>query len=211
MIRLGDRLREEREKKNLTILQVAKATKIRPHFIEALEKGEYKKLPSSAYAQGFVKNYIEFLELPAKELLPLFRREFNEKEYLGVLPESFTRGAVKIRKVRLWQTTAIILGVLFLFATYIFLQYRAAIFSPSLSIENPKENAVITTIQVNVSGQTDINTTVTVNNLPTFVDTTGHFQKDLTLFSGKQTIIVKAVNNFGKTATVERHITLKSP
>ena len=52
MIRVGQLLRDERVRKRLTIEEVAKATKIRTNFLSAIEKGEYKKLPSSAYAQG---------------------------------------------------------------------------------------------------------------------------------------------------------------
>src|SRR5690348_16578344 len=91
MVKLGEKLIEERKKQGLSLDEIAKATKIRRSFLEAIEKGEYKKLPSSAYAQGFVKNYVAYLGLPEKELLALFRREFNEDELLGVLPQSFTR------------------------------------------------------------------------------------------------------------------------
>src|SRR5579872_1705923 len=91
MVKLGERLLEERKAQGFSTEEVAKATKIRHEFIEAIEKGDYKKLPSTAYAQGFVKNYVEFLGLPEKELLALFRREFKEEEFLGVLPQSFMR------------------------------------------------------------------------------------------------------------------------
>src|SRR5258707_6377504 len=91
MVRLGQRLKEERLSKGFTIEEVAKATKIRPQFITAIEQSNYKQLPSKAYAHGFVKNYISFLELPLRESLAMFRRELDEKEYLDVLPDSFTK------------------------------------------------------------------------------------------------------------------------
>lgn len=56
----------KRGKKGLSINDAADATKIRMSFISAIERGEYKKLPSGAYIQGFVKNYIEFLGLPKR-------------------------------------------------------------------------------------------------------------------------------------------------
>src|ERR1051326_7290810 len=91
MVPVGQRLQQERIKKGLSIDEIARATKIRPNFISALEKGNYKKLPSSAYVQGFIKNYAEYLGLPKKEILALFRREFDEREFIGVLPESFAK------------------------------------------------------------------------------------------------------------------------
>src|SRR5258708_508503 len=103
MVRLGQRLKEERTLKNLTIDEVAKATKIRPQFISAMEQGNYKNLPSKAYAHGFVKNYISFLGLSMRDSLAMFRREFDEKEYVDVLPESFTKQKnIPLNKIN-WQ------------------------------------------------------------------------------------------------------------
>lgn len=209
MIRLGDRLREERKRRGLSIDEVAKATRIRSGFLESIEKGDYKSLPSAAYVQGFVKNYVEFLGLPSKELLALFRREFNEKEYLGVLPDSFTSPKdIAVNQVRIRQTILLV-GLAFLAVVlYVFFQYRAAIFNPSLAIDTPKENTVVNSQTVTISGKTEPNVTVTVNGFPALVDDSGNFKKDIAVFSGTTTISVKAVNNFGKISTLERHITV---
>lgn len=209
MVKLGDRLLEERKKQGFSLDEVAKATKIREQFIEAIEKGEYQKLPSSAYAQGFVKNYIEFLGLPEKELLALFRREFNEKEFLGVLPQSFTKPkefslqGIKIRYIK-WIIILFALIVL-----YILFQYKSAIFNPSLSVTTPLEKVIVHSQVLSVRGTTEPNTTVTVNAIPVFVDSSGNYAKEITVFPGSVTIVVKATNSFGKTSTIERHIIVK--
>ncbi len=49
MITAGQKLYEERIRRGLTLEEIARATKIRSSFLSAIEKGEYKKLPSSAY------------------------------------------------------------------------------------------------------------------------------------------------------------------
>src|SRR5437588_6343029 len=103
MVRLGQRLREIRQYKGLTIDEVAKGTKIRTQFISAIEKGDYKSLPSKAYAQGFVKNYVAFLGLPQRESLAMFRREFDEREHVDVLPESFTHKKIIPQYRFQWQ------------------------------------------------------------------------------------------------------------
>ncbi len=209
MIRLGDRLREERKRKGYTVEEVAKATKIRIGFLDSIEKGDYKSLPSAAYVQGFVKNYVEFLGLPSKELMALFRREFDEKEHLGVLPTSFTSPKdIAVNQVRIRQTIVLVGVGLLALVIYIFFQYRAAIFSPSLNIDSPKENMVVNSQTITVSGKTEPNVTVTVNGFPALVDDSGNFKKDITVFAGSTTIAVKAVNNFGKISSLERHITV---
>lgn len=207
MIRVGQRLQEERKKQGFTIEQVAKATKIRSSFLEALEKGDYKVLPSSAYVQGFIKNYAEFLGLPIRDTLALFRREFDEREFLGVLPSSFTKQeGVRLPGFRLRLTSiAFLLGVFFILG-FIFYEYRSAFFNPPLSVTSPAENAKITTQVVTVIGKTDPNNIVTINDLPVFVDSDGGFKKDLTVFDGNTTITAKVVNSFGRKSILVRHI-----
>lgn len=73
----GDTLRQERERQELTIQDVEKGTSIRAVYIEALEKGEYDKLPGEVYAKGFVKNYANFLNLNADELAKEFAAEIT--------------------------------------------------------------------------------------------------------------------------------------
>lgn len=211
MVKLGDRLKEERKRQKLTVEEIAKATRIRAQFLEAIEKGEYKKLPSSAYAQGFVKNYIDYLGLPEKELLALFRREFNEEEFVSVLPESFTKPReISLQGVRIRRAGIIGISLLFVLIIYIFFQYRSAFFSPSLQVNTPAENTTITAQTITIKGTTEPNTTVTVNNIPVFVDSTGAYAKDITVFPGSVTVQVKATNSFGKVSIIQRHITVKS-
>src|SRR5436309_11870824 len=90
MVRVGQRLHEKRVQKKLTLEDIASATRIKARFLAAIESGEYTKLPSPAYAQGFVRNYASYLGLPKSEITALFRREFDEKKAYKVLPDSLT-------------------------------------------------------------------------------------------------------------------------
>lgn len=210
MVKLGDTLHEQRKKQGYSLEEVAKATKIRQSFLEAIEKGDYKKLPSSAYAQGFVKNYIDFLGLPEKELLALFRREFNEKEFLGVLPKSFTQPKeISLEGVRIKRAGILGIGLFVVLILYIFFQYKAALFNPSLTITSPAVGTVVTGQSVTVSGTTDPNNTITINNTAVFVDSSGNYIKQISVFPGSTMITVKATNSFGKTTTMERQISVK--
>lgn len=209
MIRLADRLKQERKRQGLSIEQVAKETKIRPEFLKAIEEGEYKKLPGSSYAQGFVKNYIEYLNLPVKENLAMFRREFNEREYIDVLPESFVKKEeISLSPFRFSRLFGVVALVVVAVVVYLFFQYRSAFFSPSLQVSTPAERARVSSQTVQVQGLSDPNTTVTVNGLPVYVDNNGHFSKEIPVFPGNVTITVKAANSFGKVSEIDRHITV---
>lgn len=73
----GETLRIERERQKLTIQDIEQGTSIRAVYIEALENGEYDKLPGAVYAKGFVKNYANFLNLDADKLAKDFAAELS--------------------------------------------------------------------------------------------------------------------------------------
>lgn len=90
---LGDKLRSERERQNLTIKDIEQGTSIRALYIECIEKGEYGSLPGEVYTKGFIRNYATFLKLDANA----FVQEFNEEVHPEVLqqPEEVAAEVVK--------------------------------------------------------------------------------------------------------------------
>jgi cytoskeleton protein RodZ len=66
---IGQQLRQQREARSLTIDQAASATRIRAHYLTALETGEFGLLPSPVHVRGFLRAYAEFLDLDAEPLL----------------------------------------------------------------------------------------------------------------------------------------------
>ncbi|MCL4387098.1 helix-turn-helix domain-containing protein, partial [Patescibacteria group bacterium] len=211
MIRAGQKLYEERIKRKLTLEEVSKATKIREIFLSAIEKGEYGKLPSSAYAQGFVRNYAEFLGLPKREILALFRREFDTQKAFKVLPDGFSsKNEFSINRIKFQEISFSLILLLFGIFAYITFQYRYAIINPPLEVYFPKENSKLSSKEVAVFGKTDPGASLYVNNNPVSLDNEGVFKKNIELFPGKKTIIIRAVNSLGKETKIERHIDIVS-
>ncbi|OGH17571.1 MAG: hypothetical protein A3C22_01740 [Candidatus Levybacteria bacterium RIFCSPHIGHO2_02_FULL_37_10] len=211
MIHAGIKLYEERVKKKLTLEEVSKATKIKPSFLLAIEKGEYARLPSGTYAHGFVKNYARFLGLPENELIALFKREYNEEKFVKVLPEGIVGlNDFPLKRIKFAQAFKVFILIFIILLSYIAFQYRSAIFNPSLSISSPADNSIIPSQRITVVGKTDSNSTVFVNNQTTSLDKDGNFKKTINVFSGKAIIIIKAINNFNKATIIERHIEVKA-
>ena len=67
---IGARLKQARELRRLTIQQVSEITKVRPHYLQALENDDLSAIPSVAQARGFLRIYAEFLELTPTDLVP---------------------------------------------------------------------------------------------------------------------------------------------
>lgn len=206
MIKAGERLKEERIKKGLTIEDVSQGTKIRPNFLEYIEKSEYGKLPSATFAHGFVRNYSSFLGLPEDEVLGLFKREFDEEKVFRVLPEGMGRDVDRpIGRTNFSQV--FLIGILFVaLLGFILFQYKDAIISPSVSVTSPLENQTFHATTVVVSGKTNPENVVYVNNLPVSVKDDGTFEKVISVFSGKASIDIKVVNRFNKVTEIKRDI-----
>ncbi|EKD65596.1 MAG: helix-turn-helix protein [uncultured bacterium] len=206
MIRAGQKLKEQRVAKGLTIEQVSKETKIKQSYLLAIEKGDYKRLPASTYTQGFVRNYAKYLGLSEEKILAIFRREFDEEKAFRVLPEGLVKKDFPLKKIRLADTVKIIIPLFLILLLYILFQYRFAIINPPLDVVFPSEGETVFSRTVEVSGKTDPNVTVYVNDETASLDSDGNFKKTINVFPGKTTIKVLVVNRFGKETIVERHI-----
>ena len=62
---VAEHFRAAREARNLTVQQVADATKIRTDHIRALEEGNFSVFSAPIYIRGSVKNYAAMLKLDA--------------------------------------------------------------------------------------------------------------------------------------------------
>ncbi|MEX2143898.1 MAG: RodZ domain-containing protein [Anaerolineales bacterium] len=76
---VGQRLSQARQARNLDLSEVARATRIRSHYLRALEQGEFGELPSPAQMRGFLRTYAKFLELETQELFDLLQPKTEEE------------------------------------------------------------------------------------------------------------------------------------
>jgi len=70
--RVGTLFRETREEKKKSIREVSQETNITPRYIEALESEDYSVFPGETYALGFLRNYAEYLNLDAEQVINLY-------------------------------------------------------------------------------------------------------------------------------------------
>jgi len=210
MISIGAQFQEERKNQNLSIEEVARATKIRAEFLNAIERGDYKKLPGPSYAHGFVRNYAKFLGLPVEKSLAIFRREFDEKKAVEVLPRGLTNSSdFTLPRFKIGKS-ALIVGIVFLvIAVFLLFQYRAALFNPGLDVDFPEENQTLSSLNIEVRGKTDPNGILMVENEQVTINPDGSFKKQVTVFPGSTSLTFHVENKFGRTTTVERNISIK--
>lgn len=84
---IGETFKKRRKELNLSLKEVENATSIRMVYLQAIEEGEIEKLISPVYAQGFFKQYANFLGIDGETIIREHPDVFNKKE-----PQEFAYG-----------------------------------------------------------------------------------------------------------------------
>lgn len=71
----GDRLRETRETRGLSLESAADATRIARRHLVALERSDLAALPAGPFAKGYIRAYAEFLGIDPRPILDAYRAE----------------------------------------------------------------------------------------------------------------------------------------
>jgi cytoskeletal protein RodZ len=66
---LGEKLRQAREERGISISEVAEQTRISPQYIKAIEVDDYKPLPGGIFNKGFVRSYARYVGFDENEAL----------------------------------------------------------------------------------------------------------------------------------------------
>lgn len=72
---IGQKLKETRQGLDVSLEQAAEETRIRLHYLQALESGNFSQLPSKAHEKGFLRAYAEYLGLDSDSLLTTIDRQ----------------------------------------------------------------------------------------------------------------------------------------
>lgn len=72
---LGNRLKEAREAKGLTLEELQEITKIQVRYLVGIEEGNYSMMPGKFYTRAFIKQYAEAVDLVPEELFEEYKDE----------------------------------------------------------------------------------------------------------------------------------------
>ncbi len=77
---LGEKLRQAREARDITISEVAEQTRISPLYIESIENDDYRILPGGIFNKGFVKSFAKYVGVDEQEALQDYSRMIAEQQ-----------------------------------------------------------------------------------------------------------------------------------
>ncbi len=207
---VGQMLKSRRQVLRLSLAQVEMDTKIRGKFLVALEEGDYSKLSNDIYSRGFVQHYANHLGLEGAFVAAQYEAE------RGGIQTADTKRPQLERSSRLVFTGKVlaVLGVLVLVAGvlgYLLWQFSSLAAAPSLTVNSPATDKVLSGAVIDVSGRTTPGADISVNDSPVLSDTDGNFSEKVALQDGVNVIRVSAKSKLGKTTTVTRNVLAKLP
>ncbi len=129
---VASELKSEREKRKISLAQIAADTRISLRHLESLEEGRYADLPGGMYNRAFLRAYCERLNLDQRaiiqryeaEILPLSEKSLKPKVHIP--PQSTS---LRISPVVVWSLMLLISATGLFFSR----KWISAVFSPYFS------------------------------------------------------------------------------
>ncbi len=201
---LKDLLNERFAAKSLNLEKLFQQSEIPKHYLEAISKGEWAKLPAAPYTRGYFKKLAPYLDLDSAELWALYQSETEGVRASGAndkLPEN--RFAIKRREYKwAWPVLAVVL-----IAGYTVFNLDRFLGTPELSIESPLSASLVTSLPAfTMSGSANAKDKLFINNEEVFIDKSGKFQKSYALQPGLNTFEIMAKRFLGRETKIVKQI-----
>ncbi|MFA5026070.1 MAG: helix-turn-helix domain-containing protein [Candidatus Shapirobacteria bacterium] len=181
-------LESARLDRELDFNEICKKTKIPLRYLIAFENENIKDFPEEPYCSLMVKDYADFLGLNGEELLCLFRRDYDRR------PQNTTHRHLWFSLTPQFAFTSFIVLLGLIFATYLITEYLKFNRPPELKINWPQDYSKNS---IEISGITDPESVVRINDSLVIVDTDGNFKKTLEISTSEAKIVVEAKSPAG--------------
>ncbi|WP_162987291.1 helix-turn-helix domain-containing protein [Metabacillus litoralis] len=90
MSELGNRLKQARDEKNMSLDDLQEITKIQKRYLIGIEEGNYAMMPGKFYARAFIKQYAEAVDLDPEMLFEEYKNDVPSTHKEDV-PEQLSR------------------------------------------------------------------------------------------------------------------------
>ncbi|MCF8085503.1 MAG: DUF4115 domain-containing protein [Desulfohalobiaceae bacterium] len=123
LLEIGQTLKTERKRQQLSLEDVYSATKIGLDILKAIEEAESDQLPYHVYARGFIRNYAEFLGISGEEMVQAFDRAVQEDAWASSrmeAPSGDQAGSSRRGRPRTWRSVVLILILLLVLAGLVY-------------------------------------------------------------------------------------------
>jgi cytoskeleton protein RodZ len=133
MVSVASELKSEREKRKVTLAQIAAETRISLRYLQSLEEGRYGDLPGGIYNRAFLRAYCESIHLDQREIIRRYEEEVapHPEKPSKHKPQRLSSGnaSFKLSPVVLWS----IMLLISVSGVFLSRKWIAEVFSPYVS------------------------------------------------------------------------------
>ena len=122
MSSFGETLKRERELRQISLREIAEATKINLRYLDALERDDFRHLPGGVFNKGFVRAYAQFIGIDPETMVTAYLEEDGRQQTRaaragGAAPHVHEAQApVRSNAARLWLAALVIALIIVLLA-----------------------------------------------------------------------------------------------
>lgn len=199
-----------RQKREVSLEEVSRFTKIPKKYLTSLENGDYNHLPADVYVKGYLRACGRFFKTNPELLIKVFRRERQilrnleqKKDFRKNLEPLRYSWFVITPRGFAWFFVIVILA-----AVSIYFWYELDLFKgpPQVDLENPHQDLKTEQDFILFSGKVSKQAELSINNQPIWTNENGEFSQEVPLQEGLNTIYLVATNKLGKERAIIRNI-----
>ncbi len=208
---VAEQLKVTRAKKGYQLEEVAAVINVNLRYLKAMEEGDYAILPTGIYSLNYLREYANFLELDYEKLLKKFKVEqriYQSRDQLDLFSRQTvdrkyfvaTPNVIKYLTIALIALASLI---------YLWFLIQNIFVAPKLEVIFPTQGFISGRSELVISGKTEPETEVLINDQQAIVSATGEFSEEINLKSGVNTIVVTAQKAAKRKNTIIREVLFK--
>jgi cytoskeletal protein RodZ len=208
---VAQQLLTTRVKKGYQLEEITKVINVNLRYLRAMEEGDYAILPAGIYGLNYLREYANFLDLDYEKLINKFKAEqqiYQSSDQRHLFARQTVNRKYFVAAPNVVKYSSIVF-IAFCSLIYLWFLIQNIFVAPDLKIISPIQGLISGRSRIVVSGQTEPETEILINERQAIVSDKGEFSEELNLKPGVNTIVVTAQKAAKKKNTIIREVLFK--
>jgi len=165
---IGNFLRERREAKGISLIEVEKDLKIRKKYLQAIEEGNVEVIPGKTYFIGYLRNYSKYLDIDEENVNKIIQTYNNLEKQKSVTKENKEENIyLKTKDRSMFGKKRFFLPVKYVYLSGFLIIIFIGLFLLSRSLKEAQDFPIPSP---EIGNETDINIEEKANDISTLIE-----------------------------------------
>jgi len=165
---IGNFLRERREAKGISLIEVEKDLKIRKKYLQAIEEGNVEVIPGKTYFIGYLRNYSKYLDIDEENVNQIIQTYNNLEKQKSVTKENKEENIyLKTKDRSMFGKKRFFLPVKYVYLSGFLIIIFIGLFLLSRSLKEAQDFPIPSP---EIGNETDINIEEKANDISTLIE-----------------------------------------